>query len=329
MRTTAIDLLTNRDDLIAVARLAPSLHNAQPWSFRVRPNAVEVYADRSRALPVLDPDGRQLLLGIGAVTLAVRLALAELGYRVRTELLPDSGSPDLAAIVTAVCHQQPSVLDHRLYRQLGRRRTVRRRMDPTVAGTTQRVLTAHAAAEGATLRWLMSSDERRRFSSVLQDAERRQALDLDLHEELEQWVASDRVLVGAGIPAEAVGPSSLAAHRTWFPQRDFTPGRSLLAETTGAPETRPALAVLSSYDDWDISRLRAGAAMHRVLLAATAHGLAASFLNQPIELPDLRSRLTEELRLAGTPQVVLRFGRPLGDWPLPTPRRPVDELLRD
>jgi nitroreductase len=329
MSATAIDLLPHRDELIAAARLAPSLHNAQPWAFRVTANAVEVYTDRSRSSPIVDPDGRQLLLGVGAAVFAVRLGLAELGYRVRTEWLPDTNRPTLAAILTAMCHQQPSVLDHRLYQQLSRRRTVRRRMDPSVPGSVQKELAAHAAAEGATLRWLTTAVDRHRFSDLLQEAERRQQFDLALRLELERWVASDRVPAGSGIPAEALGPSSLAAHRTRFPQRDFTPGRTLVTETGVAPELNPALAVLSSYDDWDISRLRTGAAMHRVLLAATARGVAASFLNQPLELADLRAQLTSALQLAGAPQLVLRFGRPLGNLPVPTPRRPIDDLLRD
>jgi nitroreductase len=37
---------------------APSLHNSQPWLFRIADGGVDVYADRSRRLDVLDPAGR-------------------------------------------------------------------------------------------------------------------------------------------------------------------------------------------------------------------------------------------------------------------------------
>ena len=43
---------------------APSLHNSQPWLFRIGPSVIDVYADRNRRLPVLDPDGRELLCSV-------------------------------------------------------------------------------------------------------------------------------------------------------------------------------------------------------------------------------------------------------------------------
>jgi hypothetical protein len=50
------------------AILAPSIHNTQPWSFRIENNnTIELYADRKRALPVLDPIGRELTISCGIV----------------------------------------------------------------------------------------------------------------------------------------------------------------------------------------------------------------------------------------------------------------------
>ena len=41
--------------LLQYAILAPSGHNTQPWSFKITSEGVEVYADDSRAMPILDP----------------------------------------------------------------------------------------------------------------------------------------------------------------------------------------------------------------------------------------------------------------------------------
>ena len=45
--------------LLRAAHLAPSIHNSQPWHFTVRADRVEVFADPTRSLPAVDPDGRQ------------------------------------------------------------------------------------------------------------------------------------------------------------------------------------------------------------------------------------------------------------------------------
>jgi hypothetical protein len=60
---------------VHAATLAPSLHNSQPWRFRLMGEAVEVYADRHRQLEVLDPDGRELMVSVGAAVFTLRLAL--------------------------------------------------------------------------------------------------------------------------------------------------------------------------------------------------------------------------------------------------------------
>jgi len=48
--------------LLDAAILAPSSHNTQPWRFAVRERTIDLYADRTRALPVNDPDDRELTI---------------------------------------------------------------------------------------------------------------------------------------------------------------------------------------------------------------------------------------------------------------------------
>ena len=57
-------------------RLAPSVHNTQPWVFALFPDRLEVRADPSRQLTVLDPDGRELVESVGAALFNVRASLA-------------------------------------------------------------------------------------------------------------------------------------------------------------------------------------------------------------------------------------------------------------
>ena len=68
---------------VSMATAAPSLHNSQPWLFRIAGPAVEVYADPSRRLPVLDPDGREQLISVGAAIFNLRLGIRRAGYRCR------------------------------------------------------------------------------------------------------------------------------------------------------------------------------------------------------------------------------------------------------
>ena len=47
--------------IVELACRAPSVHNTQPWAWRVSSDRIDLYADWSRRLPASDPDGRNLL----------------------------------------------------------------------------------------------------------------------------------------------------------------------------------------------------------------------------------------------------------------------------
>jgi len=66
------------------AALAPSNHNAQPWRFLVNGDAVQILADRTRALPVVDPFDRELLISCGAALFNLRVALSQFGLAYST-----------------------------------------------------------------------------------------------------------------------------------------------------------------------------------------------------------------------------------------------------
>ena len=109
--------------------------------------------------------------------------------------------------------------------------------------------------------------------------------------------------------------------------RDFSAGDPDLGAPTHRAEAHPGIAVLQTRTDERADWLRSGQAMHRLLLAASAAGFQASFLNQPLEVPRLREELRRALGLPGHPQLVLRLGRPRDPLPPPTPRLPVSDVL--
>ena len=91
-------------------------------------------------------------------------------------------------------------------------------------------------------------------------------------------------------------------------------------------ERTPTVALLSTTQDSPVDWVRAGQALQRALLVATNEGIAASFMNQPLELPDLRWLVRSPITGRGHTQMILRMGYGV---PVPaTPRRPLDQVLR-
>lgn len=90
-------------------------------------------------------------------------------------------------------------------------------------------------------------------------------------------------------------------------------------------EEAPLIVAITTRGDDELSWIGAGQALQRVLLTATAEGVSASFMNQPVEVRALREELRRLLGGAGHPQVVLRLG--YGPPSSPSPRRSVDDVL--
>ncbi len=303
-------------DLLRAAARAPSLMNTQPWRFVVRGDRIELRADAGRALPVADPAGRELTLSCGAALLNLRVAAARARRACAVRLLPHPAEPDLLAVarLTGVPDRDGDLAE--LYEAIWLRRTNRYpfRDDP-VPGPVRDELRAAAAAEGAQLDWLTGYDAWNAVR-VAREAELDAEYDPARRAELDRWTGVDPAR-GEGIPAEAVGPR---VDGRAVPLRDFAP--DLVDRPAAQFEHVIQLALLSTEEDSRADWLRAGQAMERVLLTATARGLAASFLSHPLERADLRSALRDPLGGPEYPQMLLRIGYPTVAAPA-TPRRRV------
>jgi hypothetical protein len=122
---------------------------------------------------------------------------------------------------------------------------------------------------------------------------------------------------GFGDMASHVGPLMI---------RSFDLGRRQADKDRALAEGSPLLAVLVTAADDPPAWLATGQALQRVLLRARAAGVWSSYLNQPVEVPQLRPRLAGEIDRPGEwPQLVVRFG--YGPPVPPEPRRPVDDVL--
>ena len=150
MRTPTIPAGPTRWDLAAEdavdhGRLAPSVHNTQPWTFVLFPDRIELRADRSRQLAVLDPDGRELLQSIGAALFNVRASLAASGLAVTVDRLPSPDDRDLVAVVRPA-RGAPDRDVAPLARAIRRRHTNRRPFEPATVPDEEVQELARAAA---------------------------------------------------------------------------------------------------------------------------------------------------------------------------------------
>ncbi|MFC9926435.1 Acg family FMN-binding oxidoreductase [Streptomyces sp. NPDC127190] len=313
--------------LVSDAAAAPSLHNAQPWTFRYLPDigVLRLYADLERTMPRTDPANRGLHIGCGAALLNLRVAAAAAGLAPLVRLLPDSAYPDFLAEVHLCGTEPPDGALARLGPAIRRRHSSRLPFrDEEIPADVREGLSEAARGEGAQLlfpgAWHAQS-----ILELVRDAEDREARAPDVREETARWTHTElphAAGVADGIPGEAFGPRQRG---TSVPVRDFGVGRPMPGRGWAPFEKNPNIALLGTARDGPVDWLVAGQALERVLLQATADDLVASVTSQPLEWPEIRWAVRDPVSSMAHVQMVIRLG--YGPEGLASPRRPVADLL--
>ncbi|HVK21661.1 MAG TPA: NAD(P)H nitroreductase [Actinokineospora sp.] len=307
---------------LELAGRAPSVHNSQPWRWRLGESTVHLYADRSRHLPATDPDGRDLLISCGAALHHLRVAFAAFGWRTTVHRLPNPAEPDhLAAVELAPA--QPTRADVAAAASILRRRSDRRPYAGTPIPLDRIAALTKAAGQCGVVLTRPTPAAREALVAAISLADAEQERDPRYGTELALWSGRDQVAKD-GVPRR-----NAVAARRYFDvglRRYSAAGIEIADQEAGAG----LLVVLGTASDDALSQLRAGEATSAVLLAATGVRMACCPLTQPLEVSAARELVHESvLDGAMVPQMVVRVG-----WPRPssaalpsTPRRPVDEMI--
>lgn len=314
------DTATIRSALSLAVR-APSVHNTQPWLWRVGESSLHLYANTAVRLQRTDPDSRDLTLSCGAGLNHCVVALAALGWGSKVHRFPNPA--DSSHVASIELHRyKPAEADISLAAAIPRRRTDRRHYSswPVAHGDIV-LMGARAARAGVMMRRLNELDD---FRRLVAQAAWQHANDAEY--QFEQMMWSGRHAETTGVPATSTpepNPSDA------LPARHFA-GPALLQDPAANTNDDNAVVIaLGTAEDDDVSRLRAGEATSLILLTATALGLASCPITEPLEVAETRSVLQRDIFGSdGYPQMLLRIGwAPLNSDPLPpTPRKSIADV---
>jgi hypothetical protein len=312
--------------LLPYALLAPSRHNVQPWAFEIEGDELRLFGDFHRSLHAVDPRDRELTMGCGAALFNLRVAAAHFGYATSVEVVAGSRRDGMLARVRLEERRSTTPQIEELFRAIARRRTNRLPLDsrePRPGLVAE--LAREAALEGAVLR-PVGENERRAVAELVAEGDRLQWRNPRFRAELAAWTRSNATRRPDGMPGFAWGMSNAASWVQPVLVRLADAGPVEADRDRRRTLATKALLVLETHGDAPADWLLAGEALERILLRATASDLYASYFNSAIEEPALRVRLREVLGEMGQPQLMFRLG--YGLEVRPTPRRPVDAVLR-
>jgi len=316
-----------RMEILELASLAPSGHNAQPWAIRiVSPDEWLILADPGRRLPEVDPDNRELLLSLGAFTENLVLAAGALGLSARVEVLARTGQEETVARVR-LAEGRPS--GYPLSRLKGRR-TVRNGLKPDELRPAD-LARLEACLPGNLFYFPRSSAHARCLQEGTVEAFRRQTERDPAQAELARWLRLDNASAVArrdGLTVESMeltGLKALYVRLFLGPADALKPGfrkAGLEAAARQAGEGGGWLVVTGEGSTPE-DLLATGRGFERMALLTRELGLALHPMTQMLEEDWGRQEIKTHHPRELNPQFILRVGY-LESYPPPVSlRRPV------
>ena len=316
---------TERDfrTLVAYATLAASSHNTQPWLFGIHDDAIEILPDLTRRCPAVDPDDHHLYASLGCAAenllIAVRAAgLAGIctydqkisGLRIEFQ----QGAPQHSELLDAIPSRQCSrteydgspLTDHEL-----------------------RALEAAGNGDGVSIRLITDRDRMVEIAKFVTRGNSVQFEDSEWSRELQSWIrfnGPEALRAGDGLYGPVMGSPSVPRWLGRLAMRFGFSARKQNAKDRRHIMSSSAIAVIHSESNDKPHWVEAGRCYQRLALEATALGLKTAFINQPVEVPELRSKFARFLKLGDRrPDLVVRIGR--GPEMPRSLRCPVDEVI--
>jgi nitroreductase len=322
---SALNQAPEARDLVRFATLAANSHNTQPWTFSIGGEGIAIRPDVSRRLTAVDPDDHHLYASLGCAAENLAITAAARGKAGELSFDPDQGG----VIQFALGNGPPSPPE--LFEAITKRQSTRGDYDgrPVSAVNLQILRAAVGAIQGVDLILITDRPQIDRVRDLVVAGNSAQIADPAFKRELKAWLRfgpRQAAETGDGLFSAASGNPVLPS---WLGPTMFD--MAFKAETENAKYARQiqssaGIAVFVAEKADPEHWVLAGRACQRFALQATAMGMRHAFINQPIEVPNLRPELASLVGMPGRrPDIVMRFG--YGPAMPFSARRPVEAVL--
>lgn len=311
-------------EMIRYATLAANGHNTQPWKFRINKSTATILPDFSRQTPVVDPDDHHLFASLGcasenfAFTAEARGRPAEIIFN----------SKDHGEVLIDLGNKKSNETE--FFKAIPYRQCTRSEYNGKKASTSDLKLLEKAAQVGGISLILIT--EKEPMDRVLEYVVASNSAQIDdpaFVKELKQWIRfnpSQALHTQDGLFSGCSGNPTMP---TWVGNLIFRFVFTKDSSNDGySKQIRSSAGIAVFFSDKNDKQhwVNAGRSYQRFALQATALGMRHSFINQPVEVAEIRPDFAKWLDVGDKrPDLVVRFGyAPALPMSL---RRPVEDVL--
>jgi hypothetical protein len=312
-------------EVLSYARLAPSVHNAQPWRFIVNDHSVSIAAAPNRMLDSGDPTTRESWISFGICLEAILQAANGLGMTAEITHLQTDTFNDIIAIISIApdgLEEQPAILQSIKDRQTYREKMESSEIPPDLIKNCQRSI---EDLEGVSVFFMQDTSSIQRVGSFTFQAMSMALGNPDFRHELYRLVHYNWSSSRVGMHGYTLGEGMLGSI---FGKLSIKLGLGLTLKARHDQQRindASALVFVATKGDVPSFWLRAGRAYLRVALQITRSGLAQSTLAAPIEAANFHEDIEQMLHTSARLQTMLRIGKATHSV-RSSPRLEVEEL---
>jgi hypothetical protein len=306
-------------ELVRYATLAANGHNTQPWLFAMGENSIEIHPDYTRRLSIVDPNDRALWISLGCALENLLIAARATGYATEVTY-PDTN--DFIRIDLAKDTPQPN----QLFDAIPLRQNTRSEYDgQPIKNADFDQLQAVGLESGVKLHFANDSEQ---VLEYVNQGNLTQYADKAFVDELIYWLRFNKREALASFDGLYSRCSGNPEVPRWLGRMFVSGSKPQQQADADAKKLRSSsgVFVIASTSDDKSSWVRTGQVYERLALTMTSLNIKSAFLNQPIEVAELRSQFQSVMGLGATmPQLLLRFG--YASAMSPSFRRPVEQVL--
>ena len=308
-------------ELIRYATLAANSHNTQPWKFGAEQRRITIAADPARRCPVVDPSDHHLFVSLGCAAENLVQAAAATGLMAPTSFESDTITIEL---------DRATPVETDLFRAIPHRQSTRATYDGAAASNEALALLEKAGTSaGVSVTIITDKSKISAVGDYVLDGNSAQLRDKAFVDELIHWIRfneADAVATMDGLLTAASGnsqwPAWLARLLLPLVMTEKAENEKYRAQIRSSAGIAIFVADRPDKAHW----VEVGRACQRFALQATALGLKQAFINQPVEVPQVRRQFASFLGLGDRqPDLVMRFG--FGPSLPKSLRRPVEQLM--
>src|SRR5574341_84423 len=309
-------------ELVRFATLAANGHNTQPWKFVIQEDAIEIHPDYTRRLPAVDPNDRELWISLGCALENLLVAARAVGYA------PEVTYPDVVHFI----HIRLTVgapQGNPLFDAIPVRQNTRSEYDgqPVKTANLDQVR-ALPLEPGVELHFVTNPTALETVLEYVNQGNLKQYADKEFVDELIYWLRFNKKEALASLDGLYTRCSGNPEGPRWLGQMLVAGTKPQQQADIDAKKLRSssgAIVVTSETDD-KTAWVRTGQVYERMALKMTSLNIKSAFLNQPIEVAEVRGQFQSVVGLGNAlPQLLVRFG--YAD-PMPRSlRHPIEQML--